>query len=385
MYFLYAIIIVAMFPGYVNCSYTEKIVSAMTLEQKIAQLIIPGVCINNVESIDAIRALIVKYECGGILLLNDVTRSRITPCEQSRIVFELQQYSRIPLMVMQDCEWGLGMRLDNAVPFPKNAQLAHHDDAVLYEFGKEVGRQCALVGVHMNLAPVVDVNCNPYNPIINQRSFGAKPDIVIQKSIPVMRGMQDAGIITCAKHFPGHGDTDVDSHKQLPIINHDKARLDEIELAPFKALIDEGVDVIMVGHLLVPAYDSELPASLSPKLIIDVLRTTLGFEGIVCTDGLKMKAVSDRYDPGQLAVLAFKAGNDIILELNDVEAGIKAIIAEVQSGTIDESEITYRAMKIMRMKKKLGLYEAVNPASEDINQINTEYAYKLSSQLYSCI
>jgi beta-glucosidase-like glycosyl hydrolase len=385
MYFLYVIIIVMTFPIYANYSYPEEAIDAMTLEQRIAQLIVPSVYINNVESIDAIRALIVKYECGGILLLNDVTRSRITPCEQSRIVFELQQHSRIPLMVMQDCEWGLGMRLDNAVPFPKNAQLAHHDDALLYEFGKEVGRQCALVGVHMNLAPVVDINCNPSNPIINQRSFGSDPSVVIQKSIPVMRGMQDAGIVTCAKHFPGHGDTDVDSHKQLPVINHDKARLHEIELAPFKALIDEGVDVVMVGHLLVPAYDTELPTSLSSKLIIDVLRTTLGFEGIVCTDGLKMKAVSDRYDPGQLAVLAFKAGNDIILELNDVKAGIKAIVAEVQFGGIDELEITRRALKIMRMKEKLGLYKAINPACEDINQINTEYAYKLSSALYSCV
>lgn len=382
MRLVYSIISLLIFHFHIDASYADESISAMTLEQKIAQLLVPGVYINNIESIDAVRALIVNHGCGGILLLNDTARPRITPCEQSRIVFELQQCSSIPLLVMQDCEWGLGMRLDNAVPFPKNAHLAHHDDSLLYEFGKEVGRQCALVGVHMNLAPVVDVNCNPNNPIINQRSFGSDPDVVIHKAIPVMRGMQDSGIIICAKHFPGHGDTDVDSHKQLPVINHDKIRLNTIELAPFKALIDAGVDAIMVGHLLVPAYDSQLPASLSQKISIDLLRTTLGFDGIVCTDGLKMKAVSDSYDAVQLAVLAFKAGNDIILELNDVAAAITALVDQVRSGAIDESEITHRAMKIMRIKEKLRLHHGVQPVCENLNEINTEYAYQLSSRLF---
>lgn len=366
----------------VHASWVKDAICHMSLEHKVAQLIYPGVRINNSNDVAHKLHLIQQYQFGGILLINDPSRTRCTPLEQIEIVKQLQAAASIPLLITQDCEWGLAMRLRDVVEYPRNASIAHHDDDTLYEFGKEIGRQCACVGVHVNFAPVVDVNCNPHNPIINTRSFGDTPQLVIKKAVPVMRGMQDAGIITCAKHFPGHGDTDVDSHQQLPRINHEIERLRSVELPPFQAMIDAGVDMIMVGHLLVAALDDALPASLSYAITTQLLRNELGFKGVICTDGLDMKAVSMRYSSGQLAIMAFQAGNDILLHLPDPVEGLRALVDAVKAGVIDECEIDVRVERLLCMKQQCGLHEYDHEYCVDA-QLNTEYAFELRNRLYA--
>ena len=264
-------------------------------------------------------------------------------------------------MVSMDAEWGLGMRLKKStISFPRQLTLgAIQDNRIIYDMGKEVARQMRRLGVHINFAPVVDVNNNPKNPVINTRSFGEDPFNVTAKSYMYAKGMQDHGVMACAKHFPGHGDTDVDSHHDLPVINHDRRRLDSIEMFPFRVLSQFGIESVMVAHLKVPALDAtpNLPTTLSRKVINVLLKKEMNFKGLVFTDALEMKGVTKHFPSGEIEVRALEAGVDVLLMPEDIQTAITHIKKAVESGRLTQKILDTRVKKILRSKYRLGLQE----------------------------
>jgi len=276
--------------------------------------------------------------------------------------------SKIPLLIAMDAEWGLGMRLDSTISYPYQMSLgAIRNDELIYQMGYHIGNQLKRMGVHINFAPVADVNNNRFNPVINYRSFGEDRVNVALKAYNYARGLEDAGIIATLKHFPGHGDTDSDSHYTLPVIQHSRERLDSIELFPFRYCINNGIPAVMTAHLNIPAIDptSGLASSLSSKVVSEVLQNELNFKGLIISDALSMKGVSDYFKPGELEVQAVKAGNDILLMPSDVDKTITFIKREIRKGNISEEEINRRCRKILLAKSWTGL-------SKMPSQIKTE-------------
>lgn len=339
----------------------QEMLATMTLKEKIGQCIMVAAVSNELLNKDFmaispyqmgivhVSGLITQHHVGGVIFLGSGNIA-----EQKAVTDYFQSLAGTPLMIAMDAEWGLSMRLKDAPRFPHNMTLgAITDDTLTYQMGYLVGRQCKQIGVHLNLAPVMDVNNNPNNPVINDRSFGSDPQRVAQKGIAFANGMRDAGIIACAKHFPGHGDTDVDSHLALPVIMHDRARLDQIELYPFRAIIDNGIAAVMTAHLQVPTLEPDgiTPATLSKKITTDLLRHELGFDGLIITDGLGMKGVTDFYTSGQMEVHALKAGADVLLAPVDVPNAIAAIEQAVMSGEISEQELDQHVLRILRAKE----------------------------------
>ena len=276
--------------------------SSLSLEQRIAQLFMVAAYSNKgVSHQQEIEKLISKYHIGGLMFMQG------GPIRQLYLTNKYQSLSKVPLMIAQDAEWGLSMRIDSTIRYPWQMTLgAIQDDSLIYQMGLDVAEQCRRLGVHINFAPVVDVNSNPKNPIINNRSFGENPCRVAQHSLAYMQGLQDGGVMACAKHFPGHGDTDSDSHKTLPTINHTIERLDTVDLIPFKTLFDRGLGSVMVAHLHIPIIDDTdyLASTLSPNVVKDLLKDTLAFKGLVFTDALNMKGVSQFYEPGEVDLKA---------------------------------------------------------------------------------
>ena len=270
--------------------WADSIMENLSQEDRISQLLMVSAYSNKGKShTSKIESLIKNYKIGGLMFLQG------GPVRQANLTNRYQSISETPLMIALDAEWGISMRLDSALRFPWQMTLgAINDEKLIYEMGEEVARQCKLIGVNINFAPVVDVNFNPENPIIGNRSFGECPERVGELAVQYMLGMQDNGVLACAKHFPGHGDTDTDSHKSLPIIKHKKERLESVEIVPFKMLIDRGLGSIMVAHLYIPNLDNtkDLAVSLSPKVVEGLLKTELEFEGLSITDALNMKGVS---------------------------------------------------------------------------------------------
>lgn len=365
-------------------AWADSVVSSLSLEEKIAQLLMIRTYSNKDEAYYREMDRLVKdYNIGGFCFFQG------GPVAQAKLTNRYQELSKTPLFIAMDAEWGAGMRLDSAYSFPFQMTIgACDDDSIMYRAGTEIARQLKQLGVQINFAPVVDVNNNPKNPVINSRSFGESPDRVARKGIAYMKGLQDHGIIATAKHFPGHGDTGSDSHLTLPVINHDKQRLDSIELYPFRELINNGLEGVMVAHLFVPSLDStkNTPTTLSKKVVTDLLKNDLGFKGLVITDALDMKGVTNYYKPGEIEIRAFKAGNDILLLPQDVRAAIQGILTAVKSGEIAESDVTERCRKILIYKQKAGLnqyiptqpdsvYEAINSVE---NELLTRAIYKAS-------
>jgi beta-glucosidase-like glycosyl hydrolase len=340
----------------------------LTLDQKIGQLFIVAAvadeelakeCIARKKyRIDKeyVTQLINDYHIGGIIFFgkSDIEK------QKARTEY-FQNASKIPLLVGQDLEPGKkvgGYYLPFMNDFPDNQQLGKDDNKdQTYHVASDIGKVCKDIGVHINFAPVADVNNNPDNPIINDRSFGDNPDLVAQHSIVFAQGLKDAGIIACAKHFPGHGDTDVDSHKALPKIVHDKERLHAIELYPFKKLIAENIPMIMMAHLEIPAFEPEenLPSSLSKNIVTKLLRKELGFKGIIITDALEMKGITPYCSYKKAPLHALLAGNDILLCPVDVPGAVKAIKKAITKGRITEQEIDEHVQRILDLKKMLGL------------------------------
>ena len=323
--------------------------------------------------------MIKRYHIGGIIFMGAGV-----PEEQHKATADFQRISRYPLMIGLDAEWGLSMRLqEGVVTFPRAMTLGalfHEDDHLIYELGKEIGRQCKLLGVHINFAPVADVNNNPHNPVINTRSFGESPEKVARKAALYMKGLANAGVLACGKHVPGHGDTDTDTHHGRCTISHSEERLRQIELAPFKHLIDEGIPALMTAHIDVPALSKKesVPATLSHAIITQLLRNEFGFEGLIITDGLGMKGITDDFNPGDLEVKALKAGNDILLCPVDVPEAVASIKHAIQEGEIAEKEIDIKVERILQAKHTV---LSDTPQFEKAD-LCTPHAQQLKKKLY---
>ncbi len=339
----------------------EELIASMSLREKIAQLMIVAAVSNEEEfnrefirqsvyrmDKNQLEFLIKHCHVGGVIFLGSGIRS-----QQVARTNYFQKITDIPLLMCADAEFGSGMRLLDGLIFPRNMTLgALADDTLIYEMGKCVGNDLAQMGIHLNFAPVVDVNNNPENPIIYERSFGSNPGMVARKGVAFIKGLQDVGIITCAKHFPGHGDTNTDSHVALPVINHDRIRLDDIELVPFKAAIGNNVDAVMIGHIAMPGIDSLRPASISSVIITDLLKNELGFSGLIITDGLGMYGITAHQKPGILEIQALLAGADILLCPVDVPLAIMAIEEAIKKNIISEENITNKVRRVLQVKKR---------------------------------
>lgn len=332
--------------------WVEDKYNAMTLEEKVGQLFIVAAYSNRDAAHETQIENLVKNEAiGGLIFMQDIA------VKQAELTNRYNKVAKIPLFIGMDAEWGLAMRLKEVNRFPWAMSVgAVQDNSLVQQMGNNIGEQSARMGVHFNFAPTVDVNTNPKNPIIGNRSFGSNVENVAQKGISYMLGMKERGVLASAKHFPGHGDTSQDSHKVLPMIAHDLQRLKSVELAPFQKLIDAGVASIMVSHLNVPALDnSGLPATLSKKIITDLLKNEMNFKGLVITDALNMDGVAKQYPPGTVDLMAFEAGNDILLFSQDVKTAKQKIIDKINSGEISEARLAESVKKILEAKYFVGL------------------------------
>lgn len=351
----------------------------LTPKERIAQLIMVAAYSNRgSQHKKEILKLINEQKIGGVIFFQG------DPKSQLELMNDYQLASKVPLLGAIDAEWGLGMRLDNTISYPYQMALgAIRDDSLVYELGQEVARQIKRTGLHLNFAPVVDVNNNPNNPVINYRSFGENRGNVAQKGIAYMRGMQDANLLTSAKHFPGHGDTDTDSHHSLPQINHPLSRLDSLEIYPFKELIKAGISGVMVAHLNIPALDSTgTPSTLSKPIITGILKDRLGFEGFVVTDAMNMKGVTKGNPPGIVDKDAILAGNDLLEFTEDVPKAIAEVSKAIKQGLITQKELDKRVRKILAAKQWVGLNNYKEQSIKNIvKEINTGHAKFLNRKL----
>ena len=346
----------------VACNHwVEEQLARMTLKQKIGQLFIHTVApITTQKNKSSIESAVKEYGIGGLLFSKGELEKQVQLTNQA------QQWADIPLMIAFDGEWGLGMRLNNTPEFPRNRVLGCiQNDTLIYQYGKEVARQLREIGVQVNLAPVADVDNNPDNPVINVRSFGSDPKRVAHKVVAYSRGLEDGGVLAVCKHFPGHGDTDRDSHHVLPVLNFTRDRLDSVELYPFREAVKAGVGGVMIGHLHVAELDSK-PASISSEVITSVLRNDLNFSGLVFTDALEMKGISDNAD--NLCVQALLAGNDLLLVPRNLKKSFESIMRAVKSGKLSEQLITDRCRKVLTYKYALGLKQKPSVKLEGIGQ-----------------
>ena len=316
----------------------------------------------------AISRLIADRQIGGLIFMQG------GPGRQAALTNRYQAAAQVPLLVAMDAEWGLGMRLDSVLNFPRQMMLGAADDsALVYRVGAAIAGQCRRLGVHIDFAPVVDVNNNPANPVINVRAFGEDKTRVARLGIAYMKGLQENGVMACAKHFPGHGDTDADSHKELPVIRKSRSQLDTLELYPFRALIRAGVRSVMVAHLEIPALEQEphVPTTLSKNTVTGLLKEKMGFQGIVFTDAMNMQGVTKYFEPGEADLRAFLAGNDMLLFSQDVPVAIKKIKDALQQSQVTERDLEERVKKILAAKYDAGLarWQPV-PVAGIVNDLN---------------
>lgn len=366
-----------------SATWAESVFDSMTVDERLAQLFMIEVRPTyGPQHLAKVERIIRDYQVGGIIFFKG------NPTQQVKLTNQYQALSKTKMLVAIDGEWGLAMRLSNTISYPYQLGLGSiENDEVIYEMGREIGKQCKRMGIHVNFAPVIDVNNNPNNPVINYRSFGEDPEKVSRKGWAYAKGMQDAGIIACAKHFPGHGDTDVDSHKDLPVINHSMERLRSIEFKPFKYLIDQGVMSVMTAHLYIPAIDSSknVAMSISDKAINGLLRREFGFKGLSFTDALNMKGVAKYHSDGELELKALMAGNDILLAPADIPKAIHLIKEAMTDGRLSEDYVWGKVHKILNYKHALGLHE-FKPLTEyhveqDLNSTSAHYVnYQLVEQ-----
>jgi len=358
--------------------WVDSTLKRMTTEQKIGQLFMVQAYSNDESPTAALLREVKNYQVGGVLFMQG------NALNQVRIINELQRQSTIPLLVATDAEWGPGFRLKGAPKYPVQLALgAIQQDSLIYQMGYEIGLQLKRTGVNINFAPVADVNNNPDNPVINYRSFGEDPENVSRKAWLYAKGMQDAGILAVAKHFPGHGDTRVDSHLGLPVIGQNTDRLNRVELYPFRELINKGIGGIMTGHLQVPALEPEpaLPSSLSPTIIKNLLIGSYGFQGLIITDAMNMQGVSNHFTPGEAAVRALQAGNDMLEVVPDLNKAINAVKKALQEGKISEAEIEWKCRKILAFKKWVQLNQYQPIPTEGLLQYLENPRYNLTRRL----
>ncbi|KSA14322.1 Beta-N-acetylglucosaminidase [Maribacter dokdonensis DSW-8] len=350
----------------------------MSLDEKLGQLFMVSVASNqSKQATDKIKNLIVQEHLGGVIF------SKGGPVRQAKLTNNYQAVSKIPLLIGMDAEWGLSMRLDSTYAFPWNMTLgAIQDSSIVERVGYQIGKHAKRLGVHINFAPDLDINTNPKNPIIGNRSFGENRDNVVQKGIAFIKGMERAGVLANGKHFPGHGDTEVDSHHNLPIIPFSKKRLDSLELYPFKKLIGSGLSSIMVAHLEVPALEmkKELPSSISEQIITGILKEELGYNGLIFTDALNMKGVSTTGKEGSVELAAFMAGNDMLLMPENIVSAKEKLTKAYEKGKLTEDRLAYSVKKILMAKYKAGLHHykpiKLENLYSDLNGLEDDIVYE---------
>jgi len=335
--------------------WVDSIYNSLSIDQKIGQLFTIWVATKQgPEKMDEVSSIIKKNHLGGLIFsLGNIN-------DQAKYTNEFQSISKVPLLIGMDAEWGIGMRLDDAFSFPYNMTLgALNDNSLIYRVGKRIGVHAKRIGVHINFAPVTDINTNPNNPIIGSRSFGEDKINVTMKSLSYLKGMQSEGIMGSAKHFPGHGDTSTDSHKTLPIINFSAKRINDVELFPYKQLIKNNLSTVMVAHMEVPSLEKEpkMPSTLSKNIISKLLKKKLKFEGLVITDAMDMKGVVDFNKNQSADVSALLAGNDVLLMPDDLDESTKSIKNAIKDGIITEKRLKYSVKKILMAKYKAGLHK----------------------------
>ena len=365
-----------------DTSWAEEQLRKLSLEEKIGQLLHVAAYSNRDQAhLDFLQELVEKENIGGLIFFQG------GPDAQARMTNHLQAKSKVPLLISIDGEWGLAMRLNDTIAFPYQLALGaieQNQNDLIYEMGRQIGKQCKALGIHVNFAPSVDINNNPANPVIGFRSFGEDKSLVTAKALAYMQGMQEEGILACAKHFPGHGDTDSDSHFTLPLISHSKEHLVDNELYPFQKLMEKGVGSVMTAHLNVPALEPQnsLPSTLSKAIVTDLLKNEMGFEGLVFTDALDMKGVAANYQPGEIETKAFLAGNDVLLFTVDVPKAKRGILQAVEQGLISENEIDKRCYKQLLAKQWAGLdrYKPID-TKELAMELHSQEAVRLNLQL----
>lgn len=351
-------------------SWAESTLAGMSLEERAGQLIMPWVlgdfAPEGSASHERIFEMIEEHKVGGVIM------SVGTPFEIAAKLNDLQGHADVPLLVAADLETGAGFRMRGAIHMPGTIDLggatnfpslmavgATGREELAYQMGAITAMEARAVGIHVPFAPVLDVNNNPENPIINVRSFGEDPDEVAEMGIAFIRGVQENGAIATGKHFPGHGDTNVDSHVGLPVIQHDRARMDSVELRPFQRAIDSGMGAIMTAHISVPSLNGGVrePSTLSPTVLTTVLRDEMGFDGIVFTDAMDMSAISRQHTSGEAAVRALEAGADVILMPASVRGAVEGIVEAVREGRLTDERLDYSVLRVLRTKEDLDLHE----------------------------
>ena len=362
--------------------YADSLYAKLSMDERIGQLYIVALYTNKDQNhISGVRKLVEQERIGGIILMQDDAEQEIA------LVNEFQKKSRVPMLFGMDAEWGLYQRIKTAHKFPWAMTLgAIQDNNLVYEMASKIAEDAKKMGIYWNFAPVVDVNTNPKNPIIGNRSFGSDVQNVIAKALAYAQGLQDNGVLAAIKHFPGHGDTDVDSHLDLPVVKHSLERLNKIELAPFKALMDKKIGGAMIAHLYVPQLEKgkNIPASISYDIVTNLLKNKFRYEGLVITDALNMNAVAKKFPAGELDLRAFKAGNDVLLFSQDVPTGKKLIKEAIQKGEISEKRLEESVKKILKTKYLLGLQNLRPLSSEGINNaLNNDSHAKISEKLYA--
>ena len=357
--------------------WVDSIYNGLSLDEKIGQLFFVQATSKTKNNSEKILNDIKNFKIGGLIF------STGHPSIQANLTNNYQNTSDIPLLISMDAEWGIGMRIDSVPKFPWNMSLgAIKNNLLVEEIGEEIGSQFNRLGIHMNFAPVIDINTNPKNPIIGNRSFGESKINVSDKGISFTRGIQSKNILATAKHFPGHGDTSKDSHLTLPTIDFDKKRIYDVELYPFKQLIDNGLAAIMIAHLNIPSMEKAdmLPSTLSKNIIENTLIKKLNFKGLIITDALEMKGVSD-YSKKNIDLMAFLAGNDILLMSSDISKGIKSIKKAYKKGKISDERLSRSVKKILMAKYLVGLNKYKPVKLDNINNdLNTISTYNLISE-----
>ncbi len=362
--------------------WVDETYHSLSQSEKLGQLFIVALYTNKGEKhIQQVRNIIEKEQIGGLILMQDDAEREI------HLLNEFQRKSKVKLLVGMDAEWGLYQRIAKAHKFPWAMPLgAIQNKKLIYEMASQIATDAKEMGVNWNFAPVVDVNTNPKNPIIGNRSFGSDVKNVVASASAYANGLQDHQVLGAIKHFPGHGDTDTDSHLDLPAITHSLERLNKVELAPFKAMMNKGIGGVMVAHLYVPALEKKkgVPASISKNIVTHLLKEKLGYKGLIITDALNMGAVAKRYKAGELDALAFKAGNDIMLFSQNVKEGKRQIQRAIHRGEISSERLEESVKKILLAKYYLGLNTYQPRNAETINaKINTAKHDHLSERLYA--
>ena len=365
------------FINFINQKHTwvDSVFNTLTPKQRIAQLFLVRAHTNlGQKYIDSVKQVIEKEQLGGLVVFQG------GPVRHANMFNQYQKVSKVPLLITFDGEWGLGMRMpDSTISYPYQMTLgAIQNNNVLYEMGRQVARDFQRIGMHFNFAPVVDINNNAKNPVINFRSFGDNKYKVTAKAKAYMDGMVQGGILASLKHFPGHGDTDVDSHHDLPQLKFDKARLDSLEMYPFRELIKDGAPSVMVAHMNIPALDAtpNMPSSISKKVVTDILRKELGFKGLTVTDAMDMNGVKKFFPKGEADVMAIEAGHDLLEVSENSGRAIDLIEKAIKSGRISQADIDARVKKVLATKLWLGLNQLkpvnTNNLYQDLNTASSQ-------------